>query len=849
MPAAGGSPSVRRSALLSLLVPGSGHMACGRPGRGAALLATAAALVLLLSWSRLAAAWALVVPFWLAQAGDAAALARGGRRKTGWLLVLAALPVYVVGWSATEVAPAALVTGLPKVRPLFAGLLTPDLLTRAPMEGDSDRVTVFTPCPRPPPEPATLSDAEASLTVRPPCAPLGAPIEVRGAGWAPEGRVVLRWVGPTGERIPLGEERADAAGRFRSEVVVPVASVPQNVRERAPDLPQRQAVEAVAEGETGPWRPSETLRLVVEAMGVTIALGFIATVLGAAGALPLSVLGARNLMGGRRRVRLVYVLARTTMNVLRAIEPLILAVVFVVWVGQGPFAGALALALHSVAALGKLFSEAIEDIDPGPVEAVRATGATWLQTVAYAVLPQVVPPFASFTVYRFDINVRMSTVLGFVGGGGIGFLLQQWIFRSRWSEAATAVLVIALVVMALDFASAAVRARIVAGRPLLRGRARWPAYAALAVFLVWSWRVAEIEPLRLLRQADKARPLVSELASPRLVAYDTVTQTARAAIEIGCPAAGRDEPGPETPLDEIGPWLETGRDCARPGDRIDVTGGGFSPDSPGRLRWRLPDGRTLAAARFRTDAAGALASAAEVRPLVSESARAAGEPASIEAVVTVRLGPPRPSAQVRTTAGLLVETVLMALMATTAGAILALPMGLLAARNVMPHSAPGSALYYGARTVLNVLRAIEPLILAAVFAAWVGYGSPFAGVLALTVVTVANLGKLFSEAVENIEAGPVEAVMATGAGRLQTIAYGILPQVLSPFLSFGIYHWDINVRVSTVIGFVGGGGIGFVLYEWMKRLQWGWASVAILGIVLVVSAMDFVSARVRERFT
>ena len=117
----------------------------------------------------------------------------------------------------------------------------------------------------------------------------------------------------------------------------------------------------------------------------------------------------------------VYYVFRTLFNTLRSIEALILAIVFVIWVGLGAFAGALALALHTVAASAKLYSEQVESINAGPVEAVKATGATRLQTVVYAVVPQIVPPYISFTMYRWDINVRMSTIIGFVGGGGIGF--------------------------------------------------------------------------------------------------------------------------------------------------------------------------------------------------------------------------------------------------------------------------------------------------------------------------------------------------------------------------------------------------------------------------------------------
>jgi phosphonate ABC transporter permease subunit PhnE len=155
----------------------------------------------------------------------------------------------------------------------------------------------------------------------------------------------------------------------------------------------------------------------------------------------------------------LYTGTRTILNALRSIEPLIMGIVFVIWVGIGPFAGVLALALHSVASLGKLYSEQIESIDTGPIEALESTGATRLQTIMYAVVPQIIPPYISFTMYRWDINVRMSTIIGFVGGGGIGFLLQQQINLLRYRDAGVAVLAIAIVVSALDYASAAIRER------------------------------------------------------------------------------------------------------------------------------------------------------------------------------------------------------------------------------------------------------------------------------------------------------------------------------------------------------------------------------------------------------
>ena len=159
--------------------------------------------------------------------------------------------------------------------------------------------------------------------------------------------------------------------------------------------------------------------------------------------------------------QIIYFTVRTTLNIVRSIEPLIWALVGVIWIGPGPFSGFIALTIHSVAALGKLYSEAIESINPGPIEALQSTGANRLQTIVYAVIPQVMPPFISFTIYRWDINVRMSTVIGLVGGGGIGFLLIQWIRQFQYEAAGIAVWLIAITVAILDYVSAEIRERFV----------------------------------------------------------------------------------------------------------------------------------------------------------------------------------------------------------------------------------------------------------------------------------------------------------------------------------------------------------------------------------------------------
>jgi phosphonate ABC transporter permease subunit PhnE len=157
----------------------------------------------------------------------------------------------------------------------------------------------------------------------------------------------------------------------------------------------------------------------------------------------------------------IYSVTRASLNILRSIEPLIMGIVFVVWVSLGPFAGILALTLHSITALGKLFSEQVEGIAEGPVEAITATGANRLQTIVYAIVPQIIPPFTAFALYRWDINVRMSTIIGFVGGGGIGFVLSQNIRLLRYQQAAVMMIAIAVVVMTLDYVSARIRAKII----------------------------------------------------------------------------------------------------------------------------------------------------------------------------------------------------------------------------------------------------------------------------------------------------------------------------------------------------------------------------------------------------
>lgn len=188
----------------------------------------------------------------------------------------------------------------------------------------------------------------------------------------------------------------------------------------------------------------------------TIFMAFIATALAIPVAFVLSFVCARNVMTSKPAFA-VYLLLRTLLNVVRSVEALIWAIIFSVWVGIGPFAGMLALMIHSIASLAKQYSEMVETVSEGPIEGVLSTGATKLQMIWFAIVPQVILPYISFTVYRWDINVRMATIIGLVGGGGIGTMLIQYQGQAMWPEVGCIILVIAVVVWLMDQASAYLR--------------------------------------------------------------------------------------------------------------------------------------------------------------------------------------------------------------------------------------------------------------------------------------------------------------------------------------------------------------------------------------------------------
>ncbi len=209
--------------------------------------------------------------------------------------------------------------------------------------------------------------------------------------------------------------------------------------------------------ESGPdW---SYLPTAIEGMIESLQIAWIGTVIGAILSLPLGFFGARNVSSG-----FASNVMRQILNAIRAFPEIVLAIaIFIPIAGLGPVAGALAIGLHSVGTLGKLTAEVIEGIDPGPVEAARASGAGSLQMQRWGVLPQVLPEIVGFWLYRFEINIRAGAVLGVVGAGGIGFSLQQTIQFHRYDLAGTAIIVVVVATIAVDTISGWVRRRIIEG--------------------------------------------------------------------------------------------------------------------------------------------------------------------------------------------------------------------------------------------------------------------------------------------------------------------------------------------------------------------------------------------------
>ncbi|NPV91845.1 MAG: phosphonate ABC transporter, permease protein PhnE [Firmicutes bacterium] len=188
------------------------------------------------------------------------------------------------------------------------------------------------------------------------------------------------------------------------------------------------------------------------------------------------------------------------------------------------------------------------------------------------------------------------------------------------------------------------------------------------------------------------------------------------------------------------------------------------------------------------------------------------------------------------------ETIQISIWGTTLAIIMAIPIGLTAARNISPHP----AIYQFSRFILSAARSINEIVFALVFVAAVGLG-PFPGVLALACHSVGMLGKFLADSIEHTDPGPLEALKATGANKWQVIAYAVIPQIMPEFVNLCLYRWEINFRSATTLGIVGAGGIGFELISSMRLFMYHDMTTIVLVIFLTVTAVDSISSYVRSR--
>jgi phosphonate transport system permease protein len=486
--------------MLLALVPGLGQIYAGKRDRGLLVLFFVPSMILLTLWrmnaggvnytgpqafapseAEVRTAWGMGIfllvctaLFYLWSIWDATQIARGRPLPMRSILLLGTLAIFVIGWDVTQINLDKALSNFSNVLPYMSKLLWPwpYAFVRG-VEQTQASALIDVPCgatlPDVPPEvPGTpyidvsprcgemAGEVQPNGTRNPP----GTVLHIVGRGFRPIETVQAWWEPPASAefRPRAGGSfvlvQTDDKGSFSTDITIPNFNLADAKSARSKlSLRQEQA--------QGPLRPTQNLLLAVEKMIETIFLALMATFFGSILAVPLSFLAARNLMSSNTVLFAIYSVVRGVLNTIRSIDPLIWAMIAVTWVGLGPFAGTLALTLHTIASNGKLYSESIENIDPGPIEAIQATGANWLQVIVYAIIPQIIPPFVSFTVYRWDVNIRSSTIIGAVGGGGIGLLLRQWINLADYASAGIAVWLIALVVWVLDYTSSRIREEFV----------------------------------------------------------------------------------------------------------------------------------------------------------------------------------------------------------------------------------------------------------------------------------------------------------------------------------------------------------------------------------------------------
>lgn len=482
---------------------------------------------------------------------------------------------------------------------------------------------------------------------------------------------------------------------------------------------------------------AETLSLVFE----TLAIVFLATLLSVALSVPVALAAARPTRWG---VTSQWV-ARALTVLARAVPDLVLAIIFLRMFGLGATAGIIAMGIHSVGMIAKLYADAIEELDDGPRESMESLGGTRAQQIMAAIPQTLMPQLIATALHRFDINLRTSVLLGYVGVGGIGLAIADSLRTLDYQRGMALAVLVLLLCIGIELVSGAIRAALMrsAGQRITGGT--W------VDRLLNHGRESGVNDLHLTPPWSSAR--IRRFLSIALIVVFTV-----AAL-----------------------W------------RVDVS---WSALAQGILD--LP--QTLALF-FPPSAGGSMSNLFE------------------QLLVTIQIS----------------------LAATLIGAVLALPIGILAARNAVANA----YVHLTFRVIIVIVRGIPELILAIIFVVISGLGE-VAGTLALSIGAIGLLSKLIADSLEETDTQVQEAMRATGASEAQVFFSATLRQAAPAFVAHTMYLLDNNICSATLLGVVGAGGIGFLLLNASRVNQFDVVTMVLILMVAVVLAVEALSMWLRK---
>lgn len=503
-------------------------------------------------------------------------------------------------------------------------------------------------------------------------------------------------------------------------------------------------------------------------IGQTLAIVVLATVLGFVLSLPMALLAASNTTPHP----VVRHIARVAVVLLRAVPDFVIAVFLVRVFGLGTLPGILALGVGSVGMMGKLYSDAIEEIDPGPVEALRTAGAGRMQQIVGGVLPQIRPQLVATALHGFDINLRGSVLLGFVGVSGIGMYISAALETLNYPRGMGLTLVLLILCLLAELVSGLLRRQMLGAKGAVAGTpgrfGRW-----------FSTLVPQFT----------ARGWIRGTRTTASAAGEATTASASATARKDSGAALRTANG-DVRLSP--PW---------DGGRRTSTG------------WQIVLGVIIAVSL--------LASGIQLGQL------AGGLSKGLETLGMYF--PPETSGIGGKLLESMVETVQMGLAGTLLGLVVAIPMGLLSANNIVWNRIVTGTF----RAVVVTIRAVPDIIVGIAFVVITGLGAT-AGALALAVGSIGFFSKVIADSLEEVDVRVQDAVRTSGATGVQVFFAATLRQVMPALAGHTMHQLDRNIRGATGLGIIGAGGIGFYLNNAQRVLEYGVVTTSVILIVAVV---------------